>query len=174
MPSIFGHTFAAMAIGGSYPKKIFSWKFFILGIICATLPDIDVITFKLGIPYGNVLGHRGLTHSLLFAFLLGVSVTFLFYRKSILSLKGLLYISFFSICAISHDLLDAMTNGGLGVGFFIPWDETRYFLPWRVIQVSPIGIRNFSEKAVHILTNEMLWIGIPCIVYVLLLRLVRK
>lgn len=173
MPSIFGHTLAATAISYSYSRKFF-WKLFFLGIICATIPDIDVLAFKLGIPYGNVFGHRGFTHSLLFAIILGCSVTFIFYSKNFLNLKTFLYISFFSLCAISHDILDAMTNGGLGVAFFIPWDETRYFLPWRPIEVSPIGIRNFSEKAIHIFKNEFIWIGIPCFIYMLLLKLARR
>ncbi len=174
MPSIFGHTLAAITIGKSYPKKICSWKFFILGILCATLADIDVIAFKLGIPYGNAFGHRGFTHSILFAVILGVSITFIFYGKNFLSKKGLVLISFFTLCAISHDILDAMTNGGLGIGFFIPWDEARYFLPWRPIEVSPIGIRHFSEKAVRIIKNEMIWIGIPCLVYFLIMSVMRR
>jgi membrane-bound metal-dependent hydrolase YbcI (DUF457 family) len=38
----------------------------VLGIL-AMLPDLDVIGFRLGIPYEHMLGHRGFTHSLLFA-----------------------------------------------------------------------------------------------------------
>ncbi len=32
------------------------------------LPDADVLSFKFGLAYGNVFGHRGFTHSLVFAF----------------------------------------------------------------------------------------------------------
>lgn len=32
------------------------------------LPDADVLSFKFGVAYGNVFGHRGFTHSLVFAF----------------------------------------------------------------------------------------------------------
>src|SRR5215831_7502105 len=41
------------------------------------------------------------------------------------------------LATASHGVLDAMTNGGLGVAFFSPFDTTRYFLPWRPIRVSP-------------------------------------
>lgn len=43
----------------------------------------------------------------------------------------------------SHAMLDAMTIGGLGAGFFISFENTRYFFEWRPIQVSPIGIERF-------------------------------
>jgi membrane-bound metal-dependent hydrolase YbcI (DUF457 family) len=40
-----------------------------------------------------------------------------------------------------------MTNGGRGVGFFIPFSNRRYFLPFRPIRVSPIGAEHFAAKA---------------------------
>ena len=43
---------------------------------------------------------------------------------------------FFAAITASHGLFDAMTNGGLGVAFFAPLDNARYFLPWRPIPVS--------------------------------------
>jgi inner membrane protein len=44
----------------------------------------------------------------------------------------------------SHGILDAMTDGGLGVAFFSPFDDTRCFFPFRPIKVSPIGLSFFS------------------------------
>ena len=38
-----------------------------MGAICTIVPDFDVIGFAFGVSYGDVLGHRGFTHSLLFA-----------------------------------------------------------------------------------------------------------
>ena len=34
-----------------------------LGVLCAMVPDLDVVAFPLGISYSDMLGHRGLTHS---------------------------------------------------------------------------------------------------------------
>lgn len=34
------------------------------------------------------------------------------------------------LCLMSHRILDAFTNGGLEIGFFIPFDNARYFFPW--------------------------------------------
>ena len=37
------------------------------GVIAAMLPDADVLAFALHIPYADAFGHRGASHSLLFA-----------------------------------------------------------------------------------------------------------
>jgi len=55
-----------------------------------------------------------------------------------------------------------MTDGGLGVAFFSPLDNHRYFLPWRPIHVSPIGIeRFFTDRGIAVLQSELLWIWLP-------------
>lgn len=72
------------------------------------------------------------------------------------------------LSTVSHGLLDAMTNGGLGVGFFIPFDNRRYFLPFRPIEVSAIRWERFLDQASHVLLNELIWIGLPCLVFWLL------
>lgn len=173
MASVFGHAFASVAIGSSYPAGWRNLQFWLLGILCAILPDADVISFSLGIPYGHVLGHRGFTHSLLFALILGVLVTGLFYRKSLFSLKGVGYISFFFLATLSHSILDAMTDGGMGVAFFAPFEDSRYFFPWRPIKVSPIGAgRFFSEWGLRVIMSELIWIGVPCGVYMGVMRLI--
>lgn len=164
MASAFGHALTALAFGKIYPKSMNSWKFILLGIACSILPDADVITFNLGIPYDHPFGHRGFFHSLLFAGILGFFVTIIFYPKQLTSRKGLGLMLYFTLCTASHSLLDAMTSGGLGVAFFSPWDNTRYFLPWRPIKVSPLGIENFfSNWGWQVIKSELVWIGIPCL-----------
>jgi len=54
---------------------------------------------------------------------------------------------YFFLATASHGLLDALTDGGLGVAFFAPFDNHRYFLPWRPIHVSPIGAGRFFTIA---------------------------
>ncbi|MEM7180871.1 MAG: metal-dependent hydrolase [Spirochaetota bacterium] len=170
MASAFGHAVASLAIGSSFSKHLTSAKFWFLGVVCSILPDADVIAFRFGIPYGSFWGHRGFSHSILFAFLLAILITLLFYRSVLLTRQGLLVILFFFLCTISHGILDALTNGGLGVAFFSPWDNTRYFFPWRPIQVSPIGVKKFfTGRGLRVIQSELLWIGIPCFCYVCLL-----
>src|SRR5688500_18680843 len=41
----------------------------------ALLPDADVVGFKLGIPYASAFGHRGASHSIVAAIVLGALAT---------------------------------------------------------------------------------------------------
>ena len=104
------------------------------------------------------------------------TLTAIFYRGCIYrKQKGFKSCVFFFSCTASHALLDAMTNGGLGVAFFSPFDNSRYFLPWRPIQVSPIGISNFlSEWGISVIKNEIIWVGIPCICVIIISAFIRK
>lgn len=162
MASAFSHAIAALALGKAMCKKQ-PFKLWFLGMFCAVIPDIDVISFKLGIPYEHVLGHRGITHSLAFAFLLGLVITLMFYRKEEKgSRQWWSLVFYFSLATVSHGILDAITNGGLGVAFFAPFDTSRYFFPWRPVQVSPIGAgKFFSEWGVRVLKSEFIYIWMP-------------
>ncbi|MEN8125863.1 MAG: metal-dependent hydrolase [Bacteroidota bacterium] len=175
MPTVLGHTFSAIALGSTINKSVVNWKFWILGVIASLLPDADVIAFKIGIPYESIWGHRGFSHSFLFALFIGLLFAYVFYQRN-LSLKSRLWlIAYFSLSAASHSILDAMTNGGLGVAFFSPWDNTRYFLPWRPIKVSPIAIDSFlTQRGMDVILSELKWVGIPGLVLILLVRIIKK
>jgi inner membrane protein len=106
-------------------------------ILLPMLPDADAL-FMRWIPYAHPFGHRGFTHSLLFAALVGMGTAALAVRGNWAHSYIKLAVFFAAITA-SHGLFDAMTSGGLGVAFFAPFDNTRYFLPWRPIPVSPMS-----------------------------------
>src|SRR6185436_15539798 len=112
------------------PISVLLW-----GALLTALPDIDFIGWQAGVPYGNWLGHRGFTHSLFFAAVMAL-LSASYFRKSA-ALKFTPLWIFFFLCGASHGLLDGMTNGGLGVAYFAPFDNSRYFLPWRPIPVAP-------------------------------------
>ena len=70
----------------------------------------------------------------------------------------------------SHGVLDAMTDGGLGVAFLAPSDDAGYFLPWRPIPVSPISAsRFFSDRGLVIMQAEVLLIWLPAAILLLVL-----
>lgn len=140
------------------------------------LPDFDVISFYFKIPYSAPFGHRGFSHSILFAILFSIPIAFLF-EKNILSKNYLIYFLIFFSATISHGILDAMTNGGLGVCFFCPVETKRYFFDLRPIQVSPIGKNFFSKKGLEVIFSEMIWIWIPSFILigsVEIFRLIKK
>jgi inner membrane protein len=59
-------------------------------------------------------------------------------------------------------MLDALTNGGLGVAFFSPLENERYFFPWRPVVVSPIGVASFfSETGLRVIWSELRWVWLP-------------
>lgn len=176
MASAFAHALSAYALSRILPLYKTGAKLVLLGVVGAIIPDIDVLAFSMGIPYEHVLGHRGITHSFLFALLLGIGLTFAFFRpEERTGNRTTLIVVFLSICTASHAVLDAMTTGGLGVAFFAPFNNDRYFLPWRVIKVSPIGVAKFlSERGLSVIKSEMVWVGIPSLALILIGRIGRK
>jgi inner membrane protein len=166
LASIFSHAVAALGIGACFFRPGTPNRVWVVGAACSVIPDLDVIGFRFGIRYGDFWGHRGFTHSLLFAALLASAAVLLGFRRGLPSLGRLLWIYFF-LATATHGLLDAMTDGGLGVAFFSPFDNHRYFLPWTPIRVSPIGLaRFFTDRGLAVLPSEILWIWVPSAVLV--------
>lgn len=163
MASAFGHAALAAGMGSLFEKPTSKFKFILLGIFCSIFPDADVIAFSFGIPYESLWGHRGFTHSIFFALMFALLINWLFYRKTEIFTKNwwILFV-YFALCIFSHAFLDALTTGGKGVAFFAPFENSRYFLPWKLIKVSPIGIKNFfTERGWQVIQSELIWIGIP-------------
>lgn len=168
MASVFAHGVMAYSLS-KVEKTPFSVTVLISGITLSVIPDLDVLAFVAGIPYESVWGHRGFTHSILFAVLAASITTY------ILSVKGpdkgsratSTFIYLF-LCTVSHGFLDAMTTGGRGVGFFIPFTPNRYFFDHRPILVSPIGIESFfSSWGLAVIKSEIKFIGIPALIIVI-------
>ena len=174
MASAFSHAIVAVAMGKAFQNKALRWRELSLGAFCSVLPDLDVIGFPLGVEYGDLWGHRGMAHSILFAALVAGGFVALCYRsRPATAMMGLFLYFFF--CTASHGLLDAMTDGGLGVAFFSPFDTTRYFFPVRPVLVSPIGISEFfTEYGVRVLASETIWIWLPSLALFLLLRGIQR
>jgi inner membrane protein len=150
-------------------------RFWIAGALCSVLPDLDVIGFRFGIHYSDFWGHRGFTHSLLFAAILATLIALLAFRKLSPAVPGFWIWTYLFLATASHGLLDAMTDGGLGVAFFSPFNNSRYFLPWRPILVSPIGVgRFFSERGFAVLQSEFVWIWLPAGLFAALMWLWRR
>ena len=163
MASAFGHIAVAYAMGKTIKPQLHTPRFWWLTVVCCLLPDADVLGLMLAIPYEHALGHRGFTHSVFFAVLVGLLMPRLACPGiGFRSRPYAVLVLFFSFVTMSHGLLDAMTDGGLGIAFFAPFDSTRYFLPWRPITVSPIGLTAFfSTWGLGVLLSELLWIGVP-------------
>ena len=160
MCTVITHPAVPMALSVLVPQETASSSLLIAGALCSIVPDLDVVGFEFGIEYGDMFGHRGFTHSIFFAALLALFVTFAFFRNSTGS--HLLIFLFLFISTLSHPALDALTNGGLGVGFFAPFSNERYFFVYRPIEVSPIGVGDFfSPRGLKVLLSELSWVWLP-------------
>jgi inner membrane protein len=176
LATILSHSIAALAVGKVVPWRPKGTIFWLLTAICAALPDIDVVGFGFGIRYRDMLGHRGLTHSLPFALIVGCLAALIAFGKvKIFSPAWWKLSAYFFVIIASHGVLDAMTNGGLGVAFFAPFSNGRYFFPWRPIEVSPIGLEPFlSERGLQVILSEIKWIWIPSGLLVTMAEVYRR
>jgi inner membrane protein len=163
MPTVFSHPAVPLALAGGLGRARVPRRLLVTGILLSALADVDVLTFRWGVPYSADLGHRGLTHSLLFA--AGVALAGAMAQRG--RRPGFMgSFAFLFVAAASHGLLDALTNGGLGVALLWPWSGRRYFAPdaLRVIEVSPLGLSPFlSSRGVIVLTSELRWVWLPAL-----------
>ena len=127
-------------------------------------------------PTTALWGHRGLSHSLCFAFVLSLCVVSLAFReRMVFSWPWWSHVLYFFVVTASHGVLDAMTDGGRGIAFFAPFDTTRYFFPWRPVRVSPISIGAFfSTWGLQILGTEIVFIWLPTTLLWAAVRIYRR
>lgn len=149
--------------GGSLvaPRRLMR-PFLIAGAMCAVMPDIDAIGRPLLGARGDLAflgGHRGFTHSLLFAALLGTAAAcatlgsprWRGYRARL----GI----FIAMCTASHGVLDTITSVGAlrdGVQFLSPFSTHRFTI---------------SRHLVHGPFTELFYLFLPL---VLLTRIVCR
>src|SRR5258706_8976673 len=71
MPTLLSHPAVPLALGLAIGASRVSPRLLCAGVVASVIPDLDVVGFNFGISYSDILGHRGLTHSLGFALLPG-------------------------------------------------------------------------------------------------------
>lgn len=163
MPTIITHAVLGAASAKLFPKQNMPWRIWLASVFCSVVPDADVIAFSFGIPYSHFLGHRGFFHSILFAMVLALVVILCLFKEVKLFSKAWWgCLGFFFAVGASHGLLDAITDGGLGIALLSPFDTTRYFFAWRPLLVSPIGIEGFiSSYGLKVLICEIIYVWLP-------------
>jgi len=118
-------------------------------------PDVDVIAFRLGIPYSAPFGHRGAAHSicgaLALAFVAAVAARgtpeLVDNRQTRLRLRHCRRLPW----AARH-----VDRRRLGIALLWPVSNQRYFAPWRPIPVAPIGARMLTMAGVRVVMTEAL------------------
>jgi len=171
MPTIITHAAVPLLLGAAAGKRAISPRLLAAGAIAAMLPDADVLAFKFGVAYADTFGHRGATHSIGMALALGAIAALARRPLRTTAWRAFLFVG---LAALSHPLLDALTDGGLGVALAWPFSSERFFFPWRPIAVSPIGARFFSARGLAVLGSELQWVWLPCALAALAVWLARR
>lgn len=110
-----GEAFAGKTVG----RKAVLW-----GALAQSIPDIDFVGAFWQDTSTHLMGHRGFTHSILFALLMtGIMAFFAerWHRPHNISFKR--WLLFFGATILGHDFLDAFNN--YGVGWFEPFSHYR-------------------------------------------------
>ncbi|MCU0685933.1 MAG: metal-dependent hydrolase [Polyangiaceae bacterium] len=147
---------ARLFAGPAAPRRVRARSALALSTL-SLLPDADVLGFAWGIRYADPWGHRGASHSIAFALALAAlgALAAAVDRRDGLSARRVALAT--ALVVGSHGLLDALTDGGLGVATLWPFSTQRYFAPWQPIPVAPIGRGMFSAEGAHVLWFEALW-----------------
>lgn len=170
MATIVTHAVVGYTIARICVRKPIHPLYWILALTAPTLPDLDVLGHRYGIRYQDCFGHRGAFHSLLVALIAALVLVTLFKfltrTQGFRQIKDCFWGLFLGIS--SHGMIDALTNGGLGVAIFWPMNCARYFFPVRPLEVSPLGLERFFQQGIFIMKNEFYYVWIPCLAILVL------
>lgn len=168
MPTLLTHALLPLIAAKAMGRDRISSRLTMAGVVAAMLPDADVIGFRFGIPYGAELGHRGASHSLLFAVLVGAAA--MFAARRLLTTPTCAF-AFVALSTASHGLTDMLTDGGRGVALWWPLSDERLFWPVRPVEVSSIGLSALTDGSLAgVLLSELLWLVLPAMLIALLYR----
>jgi inner membrane protein len=154
MATLYTHTFVGLGLARLYADRPMPWAYWGLAALLPIVPDLDVFSTA---DYGTPLGHRGITHSLVFALSLGAVAAAAVYRKCRVRWWSLAAL-FFAIVA-SHGLLDALTAGGENIPFFWPLAERHG--NWGLIPVSDIAFDLPDPRYSRAIRGELLRVWLP-------------
>jgi inner membrane protein len=166
MATIITHAVVGAALGKACPGYGSERRFFYLATLLAAMPDFDALGFRFGIPYGDLWGHRGITHSVAFALLVSLVAILLFYRRVPRFSRGWWILwAVLAAMPLSHVLTDMFTDATYGVALLAPFSAERFWFDWRPIPAAHMSVRTFfSNGGLGVLAFEALWLWLPAAV----------
>lgn len=120
LPVAHGLVGATVGVALNKPSQSLRWKLVLIGAFLGISPDFDYALNWLRISGGG--WHHGFTHSILFAFVLGLSMAIILGERTVWS------IFLFVAATASHTLLDFMMTESRGVALWWPFTNQRYRL----------------------------------------------
>jgi inner membrane protein len=129
----------------------------VVAVIVSIWPDLDYATLPFEVRPNDLLGHRGLTHSIFVAIAIGLAASLLFPKTTRKRMA-----SFLVLVALSHPIIDAFTSGDLGVALFWPLTRARFLSPLPLVATCPVGLDEWlGYWGVLTIANEALYIVTP-------------
>jgi len=147
--SPWAHALAGAAVGALYqgPERR---RVMTLAAVCAVAPDLDLIGWPFGVPFEAPLGHRGLTHSIPFAVLTGITAAGVFLRMLPTrdrAIAGVILI----LATATHSVLDALTTySPTGPAFWAPFSNARYRFLWTPLTGEGGFRTSFGQEALYV------------------------
>lgn len=118
------HIAIGACIGEAFFEKGFGKKALLWGILAQSIPDIDFLAALWLTTPENLLVHRGVTHSILFALcivpFLAIIASKIHHKHKISFFK---WIVFFAVEVVTHLFIDSFNN--YGIGWFEPFNSLR-------------------------------------------------
>jgi inner membrane protein len=154
MATVYTHAVVGLGLARCYTVRPMPWLYWGLAAAVAVIPDLDIFSPA---PYSTPLGHRGITHSLLFAFALSMLAATAAYRRCDIPWRSLAALLF--IIAATHGLLDAMTATGIGIPLFWPVGDCYGGRgPLLASDINPEWYYPWHSDALGV---ELYWVWIP-------------
>lgn len=169
MPTIITHALLPVIAATALPRLRLSKRLIAAAVVAAVLPDIDVVgRFLFDYSGTHPLGHRGFTHSIVFAVLVGLIAML---GCSALRAPPSLAFTALLLSTLSHPLTDMLTDGGRGVMLLWPASLEKMRWPLRPVEISPLGLRGFEDGRIwDVFASELLWVILPASALALLCR----
>ena len=170
----FGHIAIGMAAGRLHTRRGAPLRTLAPAMagyaLLSALPDADIIGYFAGVPYDSTFGHRGAVHSLTFG-VLSASAFCGIARLLGQPLRRTAPLAL--VAALSHPLLDTLTDGGHAIALLWPFSDARFFAPVRPIPVAPLSPAAWmSPWGARVVAGELLLFG-PLLAYALWPRFIR-
>lgn len=118
------HIVLGAVVGEALAGRELGKRAMFYGALASSFPDVDVVASLFTTPAQNLLIHRGLTHSFLFATVAAVVLAWGFhqwYRSPLMSWRA--WFIFFSVEILLHLVIDACN--AYGIGWFEPFSHQR-------------------------------------------------
>lgn len=144
----------------------------IASVVCAWLPDVDFATFAFEIRATDLLGHRGLSHSLVVAAGIALACALGFFRAQKIGSRAWWHVvAFLFFATASHGLVDAMTHADVGVALLAPLENGRHFFPFEIVPAYQLGTAGtLSQWGILGIANELFYVVLPLAIVVAIWR----